>query len=459
MTEAGRVVRREEAEQSVAPGYFEALQVRWRARLWGVLGRSALLANLHAIVLAARIAGRDNTPALERLLTACRRATWTPIRSVLRRWMVPRLHGPAAAAWREHQVGLARYMGEFADIRDSTLTTTVILKAPGPDGEKGVLYSSFEYNWLRITRSPRAREFFRDYYLVGASSWSPPDYASFAHLAGLSDDPVFIGISNLADIESYRIMSPVIEPSPLMACDWINPGYYQPRPRAGRSIDILMVANWLPFKRHWLLFEALRRLPRNLSVVLVGRNGDGRTERDILREARAFGVRQDLQLYTDIGIEQVSALQGDARISVLFSAREGSCVAPVECLFADTPVGMMEDCHVGSKAYINPSTGVLFTRRGLDRQVASFLERAQEYSPRAWAVEHVSCQQSSRRLNEQLASHARSRGQPWTSDIAELCWRYVPQHVHASDTERFTAVAESFPARYGFSLRTYQRRD
>jgi len=354
---------------------------------------------------------------------------------------------------------MARYLGDFADVRDPTLTTSVVLKIPGPDGEKGVLYSSFEYNWLRIARAPGARQLLSDYYLVGASSWSPPDYASFAHLAGLSDDPVFVGISNHADLSAYRLMAPVIEPSPLMACDWVNPDHYAPKARDDRQIDILMVANWLPFKRHWLLFEALRKLPRHLTVVLVGRNGEGRTERDIRREAKAFGVPQDLQLHTDIGIQEVSRLQEDARISLLFSAREGSCVAPVECFFANTPVGMMADGHVGSKAYINASTGVLLRRNRLDRQIAAFLERAVEYSPREWAEAHVSCLQSTRRLNDQLATHARSRGRPWTHDIAPLCWRYVPQLVHPEDEARLAPVALTFPERYGLSLKTYPRRD
>jgi glycosyltransferase involved in cell wall biosynthesis len=352
---------------------------------------------------------------------------------------------------------MSRFHGDFADIRDSVVTTSLVLKPPGEDGERGVFYSSFEYNWLRIASAPGARAFFRNYYLVGASSWSPPDFASFVHLAGLSEDPAFIGISNQADLETYRIAVPVIEPLPLMACDWVNPDHYDPKPRSERDIDILMVANWLSFKRHWLLFEALRDLPKTLRVVLVGRNGQGRTEREIRAEARAFGVRQDLELHTDIGIDAVSDFQSDARVSLLFSAREGSCVAPVECFFANTPVGMMQDCHVGSRAYINDRTGVLFRRAGLARQLASFLERADSYSPREWAMENVTCHRSSRFLNDFLATHAARRGHPWTRDIAPLCWRYVPQHVSEDDASRLEAVAAEFPVRYGFSVKAYPR--
>ncbi|HEX9565326.1 MAG TPA: glycosyltransferase [Gemmatimonadaceae bacterium] len=439
---------------SATPPIRGAFRIRWRARWRGVLARTRLLADVHAVLLLMRsVATRSRARSLESLLTACRRATWRPVRSVLRRRIAPLLQSPASSVWQEHGVGIERYYGSFADIRDLTLTSSVVLKAPGSNGEKGVLYSSFEYNWLRIAKSPGALEFFRDYYLVGASSWSPPDYASFAHLAGLSEDPAFIGISNLADVAAYRMMAPVIEPVPIMACDWVNPDYYQPKARADRRIDILMVANWLPFKRHWLLFEALRHLPRNLSVVLVGRDGEGRTEKEIRAEARAFGVRQDLELHTNIDIERVTSLQCDARISLLFSAREGSCVAPVEGFFADTPVGMMEDCHVGSKAYINNQTGTLFGRTGLGRQLREFLDSADRYTPRRWALDNVTCHLTSRRLNDQLAGYARARHQPWTVDIAPLCWRYLPEHVRGDDARRFQSIVATFPDRYGFAIR------
>lgn len=425
---------------------------RWRARLRGSLSRVQLLWELDAVhqLLRVSLAPRS-VRSLERLLVACRRATWPWTRRRLRRRMVPLLTTPQRERWREHGIGLRRYFGEFADIRDRVVTTSLVLKAPMGE-EKGVLYSSFEYNWLRIARSPGAREFFRDYYLVGASSWSPPDYASFVHLAGLSADPVFIGVSNRADLEAYAMAAPVIEPLPLMACDWINPDLYRPRPRDERSIDVLMVANWMPFKRHWLLFQALRRMRRDLRVVLVGRSAPGRGEREIREEAEAFGVRQDLEVYSDLGIDRVTELQCDARISVLFSAREGSCVVPVECFFADTPVAMMHDGHVGSRAYINDSTGVLVRRRALASQLEGFLERHRSFEPRRWALENASCHSSSRKLNQYLSAYARKHGRPWSRDIAPMCWRPSPQLLRAEDERALEGVVARFADRYGFTL-------
>ncbi len=438
-------------------GWYGNLMIRWRAQLAGAFRNNRLLSEVLAVLFYFRACfpvGRSKV-CLEALLAAARVSEHDALRALVRRKIRPKLTGPLAHCWRENRVGLSRYSSGFEDIRRKSLTTSLLLKEPGPNAEKGVLYSSFEYNWIRLVENHDARRFLSDYYLVGASSWSPPDYASFVQFAGLSDDPIFIGISNWVDMEAYRLVSPVIEPIPLMACDWINPDFYQPRPKTQRSIDILMIANWLPFKRHWLLFEALRCMRRNLRVVLVGRDGPGRTEKELRAEARVFGVPQELEFHTNIGIEEVTRLQCDAHIATLFSIREGSCVAPVECFFADTPVAMMRDAHVGSRAHINEQTGILVKRSGLARTLERLLEETERYSPRAWAMANVTCHHSSTKLNALLKAHAERIGRPWTRDITPLCWRYVPTYVHDDDEVRLAPGVERLRERYGIKLEKF----
>jgi glycosyltransferase involved in cell wall biosynthesis len=438
-------------------GWYRNLIIRWRAQMAGIFRNNRIFSEVCAALfyLRACIPVGKLKVRLEALLAAARLSEHRALRALIEKKVRMRLIGPQVDCWRQNWVGLSRYSSGFEDIRRKSLTTSLLLKEPGPNGEKGVLYSSFEYNWLRLVENHDARRFFSDYYLVGASSWSPPDYASFVHFAGLSADPIFIGISNRADVKAYRLASPIIEPIPLMACDWINPDFYQPRPKAQRSIDILMIANWLLFKRHWLLFEALRYMRRDLRVVLVGRNGPGRTEKELRAEALAFGVPQKLEFHTNISIEEVTRLQCDARIAALFSIREGSCVAPVECFFADTPVAMMHDAHVGSRAYINEQTGILVKRSGLAHNLEQLLEEAERYSPRAWAMANVTCYHSSARLNALLKAHSEETSRPWTQDIAPLCWRYVPTYVHNDDEVRLAPGVERLRERYGINLQKF----
>ena len=433
---------------------WQAMRARAAARSYQQLARSDLLSEIvgSALLLRSRMPGRGDDARLTDLLVAGRRLRSRPLRSAARRFLEPWLESQRVEIFRARQLGWNYYRNDFGGLSSPGLTCSLVLKAPGPNGEKGVLYSSFEYNWMRLVANYDAKRFFKDYFLVGASSWSPPDYAAFGSLAGLSPDPVFIGISNTADIEHYRLFEPYVRAVPLLASDWIMPEHFAPKPVADRTIDILMVANWLRFKRHWLLFEALRHMDRRLRVVLIGRNGEGRTERSIREELRAFGVKQDVELITDVGIDEVYAHQCNAKVAAIFSRREGSCVAVAECLFADTPVAMMRDAHVGSKAYINDATGVITARGRIDRDLSRLLERPAGLTPRRWALEHITCYESSRRLNEQLREYSRGAGLPWTNDIAPLQWKSIPRYARIEDERRLESAVRQLRTEYGIPL-------
>ncbi len=392
---------------------LEALRIRMAARSYKRLAWNAAISELFGVAqLLAYIIRRGQTKRrLEHLLTAARRLHTKPLRAITRAFLAPWLTPERSNVFRREEVGWSYYRSDFGGLEFEGLASSLLLKAPGANGERGVLYVSFEYNWMRLVANYDARRFFQEYILVGASSWSPPDYASFANLSGLSSDPMFIGISNVVDVQTYRMFEPHIRALPLLASDWIKPENFSPRPYRDREIDIIMVANWLQFKRHWLLFQALRDMDPKLRVLLIGRNGDGRTEREIRAEARAFGVKQDLELVTDVPIADVIAHQCNAKVSALFSGREGSCVAVTECFFADTPVVMMHDAHVGSKAYINARTGMLASPHTAASALTRMLERPEELAPRAWAIENISCYRSSEKLNAILRDYCRQLGQ------------------------------------------------
>jgi glycosyltransferase involved in cell wall biosynthesis len=376
----------------------------------------------------------------------------------LRRALAPHIVAAMGDEWRRHPVGLERYFAGFGGVQRPELTNTLPLKAPGENGEKGVLYSSFEYNWVRLVMHADARAILDRYYLVGQSSGSPPDFAAFAFLIGLTEDPIFIGVSNAEDVTQARIMAPVVEPLGIMASDWVDPAAFHPRPANAREIDIIMVANWLRVKRHWLLFEALRRMRRDLRVVLIGRNGEGRTEREIRAEARAFGVTQELEIYTNIRNDMVREHLCNAKVSLLLSYREGSCVAVTESLFADTPVAMAADAHVGSKAYINEQTGVLLHRRQMPQTLEGFLARHDTYRARDWARANVSCHHSTAKLNAALRAHAQRTNRPWTRDLAPLCWRYNPDYVNPGDEEDLLPAIVELQQRHSLRLARWASR-
>jgi len=265
-------------------------------------------------------------------------------------------------------------------------------------------------------------------------------------------------ISHPSDIELYRDFDSGIYPLPIMASDWINPDFYDPRPRATREIDVLMVAGWSHVKRHWLLFRALRKMRRNLRVVLIGQDGDGRTADDVFKEAKAFGVADRIEMVRDANIDEVTKHQCNSRISIILSAREGSCVVVAESLFADTPVAMMQNAHVGSQAYINGQTGTLLHESTLHIQLEEMLDRIAGFSPRAWAMANITCSMATRKLNGILQDHSKNRGWPWTRDIMPMCWRPDPVYVHKSDREEMAYSYDELRERYGVAVAGFTAR-
>jgi glycosyltransferase involved in cell wall biosynthesis len=433
-----------------------AAAVRARARVDRRLAENRLASEAVgvALMLRSQLGPGSLQTRLASLATACRRISTPPLRWALRRLVQREIRGDRAAMWRDARVGWGRYYADF-DIAQPELTTSLLLKEPGPSGEKGVLYVAFEYNWMRLLAHYDARALLSEYFLIGATSWSPTDFASFASFAGLSADPLWPGISNYADIAAYEMFQPVVRPLPLLASDWVNPEFYRPKPHHERDVDILMVANFSRFKRHWLLFKALREMPRSLRVTLVGIPAPGRSADDIREEARAFGVRQDLEILSNVNIDVVTDYQCRAKVAALFSKREGSCVATAEAMFADTPVAMMRDAHVGSKAYINSQTGVLLSESTVARGLAEFLEASSSFTPRSWAMQHITCQRSSARLNSILADYSTEAGLPWTRDITPLCWRYVPTYLDPDDEERMSDGVARLRADHGVVLKKF----
>ncbi len=186
--------------------------------------------------------------------------------------------------------------------------------------------------------------------------------------------------------------------------------------------------------------------------MLVGQDQDGRTADTILHEAMLYGVADRLTIESNADYPAVSAALCRSRASVILSRREGSCVVVAEALFANAPCALLRDAEIGSRAFINPLTGVFLDKGQIARQLTDLIERAETFSPRQWAEENISCHPSSRRLNEVVKRHALAAGQDWTQDIAPFCWRPDPRLVHGGDETRMLQARRDFKDRFGVKI-------
>jgi glycosyltransferase involved in cell wall biosynthesis len=328
----------------------------------------------------------------------------------------------------------------------------IILKPPVSPEEKGLLHIAFEDQWMRLLRSGQAEAVARRYDLLLGPSWSPPPDLALLLAARLWPGRVFTLLSDLADADVMRTLSDRLVPVSLLASSWVNPDECEKYLCRPKVYDLVMLANFGRFKRHWLFFHTLRSLPRSFRVLLLGVPLGDRNEQTLRDEARAFGVEDRFDLMVRPTRAQLLEALCRARASLIFSRREGSCIAVAESLFADTPVGLFRDARIGSRAFVNDQTGRLLNRRGLANQIVRLVEESDRFRPRAWAVEHISCYQSQKVLNDTLRDQARRDGRPWTRDAVPMQNDLLPGYVDADTAAEMVPWYDDFARRYGIRL-------
>lgn len=343
---------------------------------------------------------------------------------------------------------------EFEPEADSRrIQKAAVLKPFVGEREKGVVFVSFESQWVRLLANCDVREFTRRYTLVVSPVWASPHGLVNYVLPRQVTDYVVSIISDPKDREAIPRLSGNYVMVPLLCSNWVNPACFQPAPFGRKDIDILMVANFGKYKRHHALFKALREMPRSLKVVLVGQRNGSRTREALLAEAAAYGVEDRIQLRQSLPEAELFDTMARAKISLILSQREGSCVAVVESMFAGTPVGLFAGAEVGSRQFLNPATGRFLQQGNLAGQLMQFLADAPTFQPRRWVeANRVDCLSSSATLNAALKQAAISHGHEWTQDIAPLHWRPDPLLVRPADRERLIPAHADIQSRFGIQI-------
>jgi hypothetical protein len=337
-------------------------------------------------------------------------------------------------------------------LRESpALTRSVVLKPPLDNGERGVLLVMFEYNWFRILAQVTDwAELEQRYDVIWATSWSPTDFVLLDWILRRSKGPVVVLPSHPDDQSRFelfdsRIRCPDIQPGG----DFIDPNCFKPRPWSEREIDILMVANWAPFKRHYELFLALRAMPKSLRVVLIGQPEAGFKLEDIQNLATTLRVPQSLDIRERLPLGAVHEAQCNSKTALILSRREGSCVAAVEALFAGASLGMRADAHVGALSYVNEHTGMRFRPGKLAKELPVLLEKSSSLKPHIWAERHLASYQAVTRLNAFMKNLSFERYLPWTRDLAAVRWNPYPELIDSNDevvnAHEWEALSQLFP--------------
>lgn len=292
----------------------------------------------------------------------------------------------------------------------------LVLKPKVSSSEKGVMMIMFSEMLPVVPNIFQMKKLLRDYILVFEPSWAgycTEDILAYSQYQA----PVFLLGKHLDDNRFINSLNTNLKCIDLGASDWVDPNIALPYLETEKKFDIVMNANWGEWKRHHILFAAMRRLNRKVRVALIGFKWGNRTRKDIEQLAKYYRVENQITIFEQIPFDSVMKINCQSRLAVLLSLKEGANRAIPEALFCNTPAIVLKKNIGGQVRNIVSQTGILSTDLTLSKDIQFILDNPHKFTPRKWASENISCLVSTDILNARLKEAATIMGEDWTRDI------------------------------------------
>ena len=287
-------------------------------------------------------------------------------------------------------------------------------------GEKGVILLKYARTFDAVVALFDLERLLARYMFVLEPCWAgycDPSLLMFVQ----PGHPVLVQCFTGDDEQFVRDVGAPLVPVRLGPADWVDADLFTSSSKTSKLYDLVMVANWAPHKRHGLLFSALREIrERRIRVLLIGFPWAGRTGADVRREADAIGNAQvEVEVLEALPASEVARHVSRCKAFVFLSRKEGDNKALVEALFAGVPAIVYKHTIGGASGRINAQTGIFSSDEELPNAIRYMLDHWQQFSPRAWALEHSGSVNATRVLNEALRNTFAALGMPFTDDVVE----------------------------------------
>jgi glycosyltransferase involved in cell wall biosynthesis len=295
----------------------------------------------------------------------------------------------------------------------------VVLKSPS-GAEKGVLMLKYSHTFPLFAARYDVQSIAQRYHIVLEPDWSgycDPNILLYSRYPF----PVFVQAYESRDAKLIADLGSNLVVVPTSTNWWVDHRLFYPMPAVVKDRDIVMVAGFAPYKRHYQFFQALARLRawgHRPSVLLLGFPSDY-SYRDILQQAELVGVADQIEIHESVPFHEVNGLINRAKVILLWSRKEGVNRAIIEGMYANIPCIVRAGFNYGCPyPYINEHTGCFSTERDLPRTLLTMIEQYSRFRPREWVINYMSPQRATQILSEVIEKVARSRGEDWTNDIA-----------------------------------------
>ncbi len=195
-----------------------------------------------------------------------------------------------------------------------------------------------------------------------------------------------------------------------------------------------MVANFGTFKRHHVLFKALRHMSSPVPCRPDrAKNRMAAPAATIRAEARCYGVEIAWKSAATCPMaKSPRRCPGRRSASSCRGGKAHVSSLPSRC----SPThrwGLLDSAEIGSKHFINPQTGRLLHESRLADDLTEFLPSSIAFSRDNGPSKISRVREARAVLNDILKQYALEHGQDWTQDIAPMCWRPDPRLMRSED--------------------------
>jgi glycosyltransferase involved in cell wall biosynthesis len=305
-----------------------------------------------------------------------------------------------------------------------------------------VLLLTFSEQFTDLCRCVNMESLLEQYALVLEPSFSGYADSDILQFTVYRTHPIIVMATEDRDTEFLNRLNTNLIPVPFGASDWVDPELFYPLSGEAKAYDAFMIANWLPLKRHHVLFRAIAELGDPSYKLALAGNAWKSARADLEHLIDFYGLRSQIQVFDSLPAAEVNRVLNRAKLNVLMTRREGSNRSLFEGFLANVPGLALRNVIGPRKEYFTPQTGRLVDEKELPRALEWFRDHWTEFSPREWALANIAPAVTTRKLNELLKAHAAQRGESWSTDIVVKVNRPEVTYFERQSAEILPAMAD-----------------
>jgi len=278
-----------------------------------------------------------------------------------------------------------------------------LILSPPQVGKKGVILLKFTDYFKYFLSIFDMNKLSNDYVLVLEPSSIGQFDLDLLCFVG-QNIPVIVQSLEPRDISFLKSLHSNIFPIEIGANLWVDESTFHPIEKTEKEFDLLMVAIFADVKRHYHLFEALKKSKKRLKVALAYVEW-GKRLQDIKNEADYYGVLDQITFFEKVPQDEVNKLLNKSKFSILLSKKEGTNKASVESLYAGTPLIILKQHNYGHQySYLNENTAIRVKGHELWKVFKKLdsIYNSTPFNPAGWIREHHSPEKSTAVIIQEL---------------------------------------------------------